>query len=134
MTQDSAASREHVATEASKAHGYSRAVITGGGRTVYLCGETGLEDAGGRSLKGDFEAQTREVFRRIDGTLRGLGGSVRDMTTMTVFITDPRNGDAFRSIRIATFGDTYPASALIVAAGFGHPDVLVEIQGIAVLP
>lgn len=133
MTRNPAASREHVATEASKAHGYSRAVVTQGGRTVYLCGETGLEDADGKPLKGDFEAQTREVFRRIDGTLRSLGGSVRDMTTMTVFITDPRNGDAFRRIRIATFGENFPASALIVAAGFGHPDVLVEIQGVAVI-
>lgn len=131
-TQGSA-SRRHIASAASKAHGYSRAVVVEGGRTVYLCGETALQDANGKSLAGDFEAQAREVFRKINATLAECGASLASMTTMTVFITDARHGDTFRRVRIEAFGDNFPASAMIVAAGFGHPDVLVEVQGIAVI-
>ncbi len=128
-----AVTRRHLASAASRAHGYSRAVIVEGGRTIYLCGETALEDARGNPLAGDFEAQAREVFRKMGATLIEAGGGLANLTTMTVFITDPRHGDAFRRVRIESFGDNFPASAMIVVTGFGHPDVLVEVQGIAVL-
>jgi enamine deaminase RidA (YjgF/YER057c/UK114 family) len=55
------------------------------------------------------------------------------MTTMTVFITDVRFGDRFTKIRKKFFGDDYPGSALITVAGLARPEMLVEIQGIAVL-
>jgi 2-iminobutanoate/2-iminopropanoate deaminase len=53
--------------------------------------------------------------------------------TMTVFITDPRYGDRFTQIRREIFGDNFPASALITVAGLARPDMLVEVQGIAVI-
>jgi Endoribonuclease L-PSP len=49
----------------------------------------------------DFEAQVRDVFASIDKTLKAQGGSLKDMVTMTVFITDARNGDRFVAIRKA---------------------------------
>jgi enamine deaminase RidA (YjgF/YER057c/UK114 family) len=53
---------------------------------------------------------------------------------MTVWILDVRYGNEFTDLRKAWFPDgRYPASALITAAGFAQPDMLVEIQAIAVL-
>ena len=53
--------------------------------------------------------------------------------TMTVFITDARHGDRFTQLRKEIFGDNFPASALITVAGLARPEMLVEVQGIAVL-
>jgi 2-iminobutanoate/2-iminopropanoate deaminase len=55
------------------------------------------------------------------------------MVTMTVFITDARYGDRFTQLRKEIFGDNFPASALITVAGLAHPEMLVEVQGIAVI-
>ena len=55
------------------------------------------------------------------------------MVTMTVFITDTRYGDRFTELRKEIFGDNFPASALITVAGLARPEMLVEVQGIAVI-
>ncbi len=117
-----------------KSRAYSPAVITEGGRTVWLAGQLALADAEGRSLAGNFEGQVREIFRQFDLTLKRAGGSVRDMVTMTVFINDPRNGDRFVEMRRDYFPDGhYPGSALITVSNFAVPGVLLEIQGVAVI-
>ena len=51
----------------------------------------------------------------------------------TVFITDARLGDRFTELRREIFGDNFPASALITVAGLARPEMLVEVQGIAVV-
>jgi enamine deaminase RidA (YjgF/YER057c/UK114 family) len=121
-------------TERQKSRAYSPAVITEGGRTVWLAGQLALVDAEGRSLAGNFEGQVREIFRQFDLTLKRAGGKLSDMVTMTVFINDPRNGDRFVEMRRDSFPDGhYPGSALITVSNFAVPGVLLEIQGVAVI-
>jgi enamine deaminase RidA (YjgF/YER057c/UK114 family) len=108
-------------------------VITEGGRIVWLAGQVGAADASGNSLAGDFDGQVREVFSRLNQTLEEAGGSLADMVTMTVFITDARYGDRFTELRKEIFGDNFPASALITVAGLARPEMLVEVQAIAVI-
>ena len=117
----------------AQARAYSQAVLTEGGRIVWLAGQVGAADASGNSLTGDFDGQVREVFSRLSQTLEEAGGSLADMVTMTVFITDARYGDRFTELRKEIFGDNFPASALITVAGLARPEMLVEVQGIAVI-
>ncbi len=126
-------SRRYLKREATQARAYSPAVITQGGRAIWLAGQTALEDAAGRSLAGDFDGQVREVFRRLGNTLAEAGAKLGDMVTMTVFITDSRYGDRLTQLRKEIFGDDFPASALITVTGLARPGLLVEIQGIAVV-
>ena len=120
--------------ERQKSCAYSPAVITEGGRIVWLAGQTALQDGEGRSLAGNFEGQVREIFRQIDLTLKRSGGSVANLVTMTVFINDPRNGDRLTEMRRDIFPDgNYPGSALITVSNFAVPGMMIEIQGIAVI-
>lgn len=125
--------RHYLKREAAQARAYSQAVVTAGGRVVWLAGQTVAADASGRSLAGDFDGQVREVFARLGRTLAEAGGKLGDMVTMTVFITDARYGDRFTQLRKEIFGDDFPASALITVAGLARPEMLVEVQGIAVV-
>ena len=125
--------RRYVKTETAQARAYSQAVITEGGRIVWLAGQVGPADASGKSLAGDFDGQVREVFSRLGQTLQEAGGTLADMVTMTVFITDARYGDRFTQLRKEIFGDNFPASALITVAGLARPELLVEVQGVAVI-
>jgi 2-iminobutanoate/2-iminopropanoate deaminase len=127
--------KEHLPPgEAQKGRAYSPAVITQGGRIVWLAGQTALADADGKDLSGNFDAQAERIFDLLDATLRRTGGTLADMVTMTVFINDPRNGDRFVALRGKRFPDgKYPASALITVSHFARPGILIEIQGVAVV-
>jgi enamine deaminase RidA (YjgF/YER057c/UK114 family) len=125
--------RRYIKRPTAQARAYSQAVITEGGRIVWLAGQVGAADASGNSLAGDFDGQVREVFARMNRTLEEAGASLADIVTMTVFITDARYGDRFTELRKEIFGDNFPASALITVAGLARPEMLVEVQGIAMI-
>jgi enamine deaminase RidA (YjgF/YER057c/UK114 family) len=125
--------RRYIKRPTALARAYSQAVITEGGRIVWLAGQVGAADTSGNSLAGDFDGQVREVFARLNQTLEEDGGSLADMVTMTVFITDARYGDRFTELRKEIFRDNFPASALITVTGLARPEMLVEVQGIAVI-
>ena len=121
--------------EWQKGRAFSPAVISDGGRIVWLAGQTALVDLEGRDISGRMDEQARTVFALLDRTLQRAGGSLANMVTMTVFISDVRLGDRFIEIRKECFpGGRYPASALITVSGFARPGIVIEIQGVAVLP
>ena len=121
-------------TDFQKSRAFSPAVITQGGKTVWLAGQTATIDEAGKDIAGNFDAQARTIFAAIDKTLRRAGGTLANLVTMTVFINDPRYGDQFVKIRSEFFsGGKFPASALITVAHFARPGILIEIQGVAVI-
>ena len=125
--------KTYLKRERAQARAYSQAVVSDGEKVVWLAGQTAAEDSSGNSLVGDFDGQVREVFARLQKTLEDAGGALSDMVTMTVFITDARFGDRLTQLRKGIFGDNFPASALITVAGLARPELLVEVQGIAVI-
>jgi 2-iminobutanoate/2-iminopropanoate deaminase len=93
---------------------FSPCVITeGGGRTIYIAGHTGQVDDAGKSLA---EA----------------GAKLADMVTMTVFLIDARYTTRMTELRTELFGKDFPASAAITVQGFAQPEMMIEVQGIAV--
>ena len=122
------AAKECYAPDArSQERAFSRAVVSDGGKVVWLGGQTG-------SPEKDFEGQAREAFAELDKTIKAVGGTgLKDMVTMTVFIGDVRLGDRLTQIRKEIFKDCFPGSALITVSGFARPGILIEIQGEAVI-
>jgi 2-iminobutanoate/2-iminopropanoate deaminase len=126
-------SKDYLKGDRPQQRGYSQAVITEGGRIVWLAGQTATVDDNGKSLAGDLEGQVRQLFKNLDRTLQQAGGKLSDMVQMTVFITDVRYGDRLTQIRREVFGDNFPGSALITITALAAPDAKVEIQGYAVI-
>jgi 2-iminobutanoate/2-iminopropanoate deaminase len=121
-------------TATQKERAYSPAVITKGGKIIWLAGQTTTTDLNGKSLEGDFLGQARADFALMDRTLKRSGGSLQNLVTMTVFINDPRNGDPLVKMRHEMFPDgKFPGSALITVSHFAQPGILIEIQGVAVI-
>lgn len=111
---------------------FSPAIVTEGGRIVWIAGHTGQKADDGRSLAGDFDAQTRQTFRNIEATLKEAGATLKDIVSMTVFLSDARQTTRMTEIRSEIFGQDFPVSAAITVTGFADPDMLIEIQGVAV--
>src|SRR5436309_4056845 len=103
---------------------FSRAVTTEGGKVLWLGGQTA-------SLPpvADFDAQVRDVFASIEKTLKAQGGPLKAMVTMTVLITNARNGDRFVAIRREILKECFRASALITVTGLAVRALLGEGKG-----
>ncbi|MGB0576636.1 MAG: RidA family protein [Alphaproteobacteria bacterium] len=126
--------RTNLSSAYQRSRSYSPAVITEGGKTVWLSGHLAWEDEDGNSLAGDFEGQVRCVFRKLAATMVGAGGTLDDIVTMTAFITDVTNNTRFVEIRKEYFSEeSYPASTLITVAALNRPELEIEINAIAVI-
>src|SRR5438067_2378063 len=115
-TTTSASAKECYAPDArAQERAFSRAVVTEGGKTVWLGGQTGSPTL-------NFDGQVREIFSELDKTIKAVGGSgLTAMVTMTVFINDVRLCDRLAEIRKETFKECFPGSALITVSGFARP-------------
>jgi 2-iminobutanoate/2-iminopropanoate deaminase len=111
---------------------YSSGVATQGGKTVWLAGMGGVTGSGGKR-NSDFAGQTRQVFENIAATLKQAGGTLDNVVTMTVMIRNQSDGPEFLKLRGEFFKKNYPASMLIVAKDFANPNLLLEIQAVAVI-
>ena len=129
------ARREYLKPDArQRERAYSPAVKITGGTTIYMAGQTGYQDERGEVHPGDFDSQVRIAFERMRKTLQAAGGGLDDIVTMTVFVTDMANGTRFTQLRKEFFQeDRYPASALIGIKELARPEMLIEIQAVAVV-
>jgi 2-iminobutanoate/2-iminopropanoate deaminase len=129
------AQREYLSGDArQRERAYSPAVKTTDGTTIYMAGQTGYQDERGETYPADFDGQVRVAFERMRKTLERAGGKLDDIVTMTVFITDMANGTRFTQLRKEFFTDgRYPASALIGIKELARPEMMIEIQAIAVV-
>jgi 2-iminobutanoate/2-iminopropanoate deaminase len=120
--------------ERQKSRSFSPAVITEGGRIVWLAGQTALTDLNGNDISGKFDEQARTLFALMNRTRERAGGSLANLVTMTVFITDPRLGDRLVELRREFFKEgRYPGSALVTVSNLARPGCVIEIQGVAVI-
>jgi enamine deaminase RidA (YjgF/YER057c/UK114 family) len=114
------------------ARSFSAGMVTEGGRIVWLAGMGGTRAADGSKVEG-ITAQTRQAFRNIEAALKRAGGGLEHLVSMTVMIRDQKDGDEFVKVRGEFFKEKFPASMLITAKDFANPDILVEIQSVAVI-
>jgi 2-iminobutanoate/2-iminopropanoate deaminase len=113
---------------------FSPGVITSGGTTVWVAGQTATQDSQGTNIANNFEAQVKQVFAQIDGVLKRAGGSLDNVVAMTVFIKESRYGDKFVEMRKDFFKNgNYPGSALITVTNFARPGIEIEIQAVGVV-
>jgi enamine deaminase RidA (YjgF/YER057c/UK114 family) len=71
----------------------------------------------------------------MERTMKASGGSLKNLVTMTIFLKDPRNGDDLLKVRREFFQDgKFPSSTLITISDFAQPGILIEMQGVAVIP
>ena len=126
--------REYLKAERAQSRGFSPGVVTEGGKTVWVSGQTGLVDEQGKSMAGDFEGQARVIFRAIDAVVKRAGGSIKDVVTITVYLVDPRLLDPLMPIRREFWPDgNFPASTTITVHSLPAVGMMLEISAVAVI-
>lgn len=114
-------------------NGYSHVVEVTGGRLAFISGQVPL-DADNRVIGvGDFAAQARRVFVNLAAALAAADLTFADVAKLQMFVTDVSNLPALRTIRDEFVDAAHPpASTLVQVGALFHPDVLVEIDAVAV--
>jgi enamine deaminase RidA (YjgF/YER057c/UK114 family) len=112
-----------------KAFGYSRAVKVG--ETVYVSGTVGIDYATG-TCDPDPVAQLRQVIKNIEPALARAGASLKDVVSITTYVTSAEIFQTIGPTLGEIFGDILPSNAALVVQ-FPVPLVKVEISCIAVI-
>lgn len=114
--------------------GYTHVVQAGPGRTIYVSGQIALDAQGQLVGEGDLGAQTRQVFRNLTEALAGARAGLRDVVKLTIFLTDVSRIQDFRDARNEFMSAPLPSASLVQVAALARPDLLIEIEAVAVVP
>jgi len=116
--------------------GFSHAVVTTGGRLVFLAGQTALDESGaivGRNVAEQFE----QALGNLLTALRAAGGGPEHLASLTIYATDlgdyRRHGKELGAVWRQLAGQRYPAMAAVGVDRLWDQDAVVEIQGFAVV-
>jgi reactive intermediate/imine deaminase len=104
------------------------------GKLVFVSGQVAFGPDGQVVGVGDPEAQMVQIMESIGANLRAAGATFADVAKVTIFVTDMAHRVRLSPIRERYFQGSNPASTLVEVSALAHPDLLVEVEAIAVVP
>jgi len=120
---------------APKGRGFSMATVAPEGRLIHLTGQVAWDADETIVGPGDVALQTEQCFRNIETVLAAVGGTLADIVNLTTYYTAPDQLAEIQQVRARWLDATSPpASTSVMVAGLGHPDFLVELTPVAVVP
>ena len=113
----------------------AQAVVTRGGRTVWMRGQCpqNLEDAVNLDSHDPGE-QTHKVMQNIAQLIEEAGGRMEHLVKLVVYITDVRHREAVYRVMGEYIRGVHPVSTGLVVQALARPEWLVEIDATAVIP
>ncbi|MEU5909219.1 RidA family protein [Micromonospora sp. NPDC047527] len=94
------------------------------GATVDAMGTTSL----------DIAAQTRAVVENMRDILRDVGADLSDLVQVTTYLVSMNDFGGYNDVYAEFFDETGPTRTTVAVHQLPHPHLLIEMQGIAVLP
>jgi 2-aminomuconate deaminase len=91
------------------------------------------QDAAGKVIDHDIEAQCRSVFRNVRTVLEDAGSTWERIVDVTVFLTDmKRDFDAYNRVYAEHFKDNRPARTTVEVTSLPTP-IAIELKVIATI-
>jgi 2-iminobutanoate/2-iminopropanoate deaminase len=101
-------------------------------RLVFCSGQVGISaDA---AIPADCAGQARICFDNIRATLAEAGMDLAHIVRLNAYVTAREHLKPYMEVRNSLFAEPYPASTLMIVAGFARPDFLVEVEAVAAAP
>jgi enamine deaminase RidA (YjgF/YER057c/UK114 family) len=119
---------------------YRQVAVATGSRTVYLAGQVARTAVGDPVGAGDFAAQVEQAYRNVGTALAAVGGSFADVAKITLYVVDwrpdrlPDLGAGVARAAAHLQQDLVKPITLIGVVSLGEPDLMVEVDAVAVLP
>lgn len=112
------------------------AVVSGSVRTIYIGGQDAVDALGNIVGIGDIAAQTEQVLRNLRTALTAAGAGPEHVVKWNILVVEGQDFASGYAVFQRVWGDR-PDPPVITAAvvkGLAHPDFLVEMDAIAVVP
>lgn len=115
---------------------YSHGVVAPGGELVVVAGQVGMDGAG-KLAGADVVVQTKQALENVGAVLAAAGCTMRDVIRFQTFLTGAEYIEGFMQARREVFpayfpGGAYPPNTLLVVSRLVRPELLVEIEAMAV--
>ncbi|HEU4526508.1 MAG TPA: RidA family protein [Actinomycetota bacterium] len=112
------------------------AVVSGPVRTIYVGGQDAVDAEGNIVGIGDIAAQTEQVLRNLRTALTAAGATPEHVVKWNILVVEGQDFASGYAVFQRVWGDR-PDPPVITAAvvkGLAHPDFLVEMDAIVVVP
>ena len=113
------------------------AVVSGPVRTIYIGGQDAVTADGENVGKGDLAAQTTQILTNVKTALAAAGAGPEHVIKWNLLLLEGQSiQDGFESFQRAWPKLSTPPPLITAAfvSALGHPDWLVEMDAIAVVP
>ena len=111
---------------------YSQAVLAGD--FVFASGVIAFDSATGTFAAPEIGPQTTLAIANLESLLRANGLSLDDVVKTTVFLRNASDMAGMNAVYAERFSARPPARTTVPGADWGRPDILIEIEAIAVRP
>lgn len=102
------------------------------GSLLYTAGMTARDPDGTVIGRGDMRIQIERCFENVADVLRAGGATWEQVVKVTMYVTDFAAFETTRDIRSRYLGSR-PVATAIGVSSLIHPDMMVEIEAVAVL-
>jgi 2-iminobutanoate/2-iminopropanoate deaminase len=103
------------------------------GDLLLVSGQVGIDESGELVSLDDFETQADQAFRNLSKVLEAGGSSLDRVAKVTIFLTDmAANFPKVVELRRKWFTRPYPADTIVEVRSLYRPEVMLEIEAIAV--
>jgi 2-iminobutanoate/2-iminopropanoate deaminase len=111
--------------------------VAEGGRIAHIAGQVAVDSEGRTVGEGDVDAQIERCFGNIGLVLESLGAGWPNVAKMTTYLTSADSIADFYRVRARLFegffpDGGYPPNTLLVVSRLVRPELLVEIEAVAV--
>ena len=111
---------------------YNHVVVAESQKLIFISGQLARNEAGEIVGVRDMRAQIKQVGDNLRKALEGAGCTLADLVKTTTFVTDIDEFFRHVDVRHDYLGVALPASTTVEVRRLAHPDLLVEIEAIAV--
>jgi len=112
---------------------YSHVVVASGQKLIFISGQLARDKSGTIVGPRDMRAQIRQVGENLRAGLEAAGATLADLVKTTTFVTDIDEFFRHVDVRHNYLGVGLPASTTVEVRRLSHPDLMVEIEAIAML-
>ncbi len=109
-------------------------IIEASGRIIFISGMTARDKSGAVIGVGDVAEQTEQVCKNIKSAIEAAGGTLDDICRLDVYLRNMEHFSKVHEVRGKYFNPPLPSSTMLEVSKFVHPDMLIEITAIGVIP
>ncbi len=111
-------------------------VVTGPTKTVYVGGQDAVDASGAVVGKGDIKTQAEQVLENLQTALEAAGVGLEHVVKWNVYVVQGQPPQPAFEVFQRVWGDrpNPPAITLVFVSSLAHPDFLLEMDAVAVVP